>query len=671
MNRIIQKRTGLMLVLLLAMRVVSSGQIQGEYRSVNSGAWDNFLNWEYFDGSGWFPAENFPDGPDHYVTIRSGHEIIYRESNAQVRDLLVESGGKLFSDGAGSYWYLVVYGDITCNGQIGNLDTLDGLCLKPEGNQCLISGNGDCRFRRIRKDYDSVAHTRIIFAMDAEVYYDGTGDAIYNNSPGTMLELEILPLRGLTLHASLDLLNGMLRIRSDSTGNGSLICTDVQHDDSTNVFLDLYMENNNDWHFIGSPVTGQPLQPEFVPDPMNNAFDFYKWDEEAGEDSGWVNIRDPSGGLNPSFETEFVMGKGYLVAYSELYSGNSERTFSGPVTTGSISIPVTHSVNHWNLVSNPYPCGLNWQSSGVDKSQLAGLAMYIWDQSLNQGIGGYLVSGLFVVPTNSMPPIVPPMNGFFVNALADHSINISPDSANTLVHAGMPLYKHAPSDEDPYLRWTLSSGGYSDEMVIAMHPEASSGYDPLLDAEKLFRIHDSVPEIAGITSQGRLLCIEAFDEVPARVPLYIISPGTHPLTLTATGQGLFPDDIGIFLIDSLMGITIDMRKEASYTFTAPAGAHGDRFYVLLDESVGIGGYTSCESVIRLQCLDGEVIIENPSGSKGRITFADVMGRIMREFPLTGETWQRIPAPSSSDVMIVTVSYPGGRTSAKMLNLFKN
>ena len=168
----------------LALILFFSGGIKaqniGDFRSFQSGNWNDPGSWELFGGTVWIPATSYPDDADASVTVFPGHSIIYNTSNISVHDLAVQAGAKLFANSTGVYRYLLVFGNISCEGIIGNGPTVDGISLKPEGDTCIIDGTGDCRFRRIRKDNSINDTTVLIFNMDVEIYYDGSSACFWS-----------------------------------------------------------------------------------------------------------------------------------------------------------------------------------------------------------------------------------------------------------------------------------------------------------------------------------------------------------------------------------------------------------------------------------------------------------------------------------------------------------
>lgn len=172
--------------------VVPSPDVTGDFRSrVATGNWSNFNTWERYNGTAWVNATTgqFPNSTTTTVTIQNGHIITVDGSSDpyDVKNLIVAAGGKLYANLTTSNRYLSVYGDITCNGTIGNGSTFDGISFNFEGGKATVSGTGTLDCSRMRKNTRTPnAVTDLIIAMNVNLRWNSSsGTAIYNNVGGT------------------------------------------------------------------------------------------------------------------------------------------------------------------------------------------------------------------------------------------------------------------------------------------------------------------------------------------------------------------------------------------------------------------------------------------------------------------------------------------------------
>jgi len=186
----------------IEVSVLPNPDITGDFRSrVTTGNWSNFASWERYNGTSWVNATSgqFPDNTTTTVTILNGHTITVDGSSDPYDsgNLIVAAGGKLYANLASGNRYLTMYGDITCNGTIGNGATFDGISFNFQGIKSTVSGTGtfDCSRMR-RNDVGTTGGTSdLILAMNVNLRWNASsGTAIYNNdnrAPGSRFNVTV------------------------------------------------------------------------------------------------------------------------------------------------------------------------------------------------------------------------------------------------------------------------------------------------------------------------------------------------------------------------------------------------------------------------------------------------------------------------------------------------
>jgi len=189
-----------------------------EIHSVQSGNWGSALTWS----GGAIPTLN------DNVTISSGDTVIVESSSKQCHDLIVEPGGMLFSNNSSTGSnprYIYLYGNILCNGRIGNDTVYDLIAFNTEGDSCIISGDGMMDVSRIRKYLDDADTTVLILRRNLNLRFGGT--ALYNGKSSTVFHITIdtgaalnLPGNGVVPgNLAIDGINGA----ASTTGGGSVV----------------------------------------------------------------------------------------------------------------------------------------------------------------------------------------------------------------------------------------------------------------------------------------------------------------------------------------------------------------------------------------------------------------------------------------------------------------
>jgi hypothetical protein len=213
----------------------SAAGTAGDYRSRISGTWNAVSTWEKFVGGFWQPSTESPNSTTASVIIQTGHTVVLDVSLRNVRNLTVNSGGKLycntFNPTGTTNNYIILFGNIVCNGIIGNGATLDDICFNIEGATDTISGTGEFSCSRIRKLYTTQSITNLFIDMNVRSYWAGT--ALYNAVTSSVVQFNITLNTGRTFdcvnngNICIDNINGAT-IGSDSYGtftiNGTLLC---------------------------------------------------------------------------------------------------------------------------------------------------------------------------------------------------------------------------------------------------------------------------------------------------------------------------------------------------------------------------------------------------------------------------------------------------------------
>ena len=148
--------------------------------TAQSGPWTSASTWV----GGVVPAQG------DQVTIKQGHTVTIPSSGTKsCTNLMVENGGKLYANTGGSQRYVDIYGNITCNGVIGNGSVYDGISFNIEGASSLISGSGTFDASRIRKNTGVNPGTTLTIGMNLNLGYGGT--AIFNNKTASNFHIII------------------------------------------------------------------------------------------------------------------------------------------------------------------------------------------------------------------------------------------------------------------------------------------------------------------------------------------------------------------------------------------------------------------------------------------------------------------------------------------------
>jgi len=402
--------------------------------------------------------------------------------------------------------------------------------------------------------------------------------------------------------------SGNLLIKSDSGSTGSYLGgnPDVEGSQHIERYIDGFTTAEDGWHLLASPVSDQPIADFHTPGSGN---DFYKWDENAGL---WINRTAPGGTLNDLFETNFVAGRGYLVANS----GVSTRIFSGPFNEGELSITgLTRNTDSdyagWNLAGNPFPCAIAW-NDGVNWSvpaEFAGVAK-VWDEAgaayTDRGAGDLIPSG----------------NGFMVQLLTGSSSALTIPVASR-VHGALPWFKNARARL--ILTVTDQEKSTSQQTVISFRDNATEYYDRDFDSRFLEGFAPRFYSVAG----NEFLSTNTLPDFPGRkyIQLGFAGNDTGNYSIRLNRNDL-TGITGIYLVDEQEGNVTDLIRTPVYKFRSSPGDDPSRFKLLLTQNPEVT--PDAKAVFSVYVSDGVIYLMSIANNDREFRISDITGRLLTQ-----------------------------------------
>ncbi|MEI6767218.1 MAG: T9SS type A sorting domain-containing protein, partial [Bacteroidota bacterium] len=366
--------------------------------------------------------------------------------------------------------------------------------------------------------------------------------------------LTIRPNWSLTAYGTTTL-NGSqcLIIKSTLAGTGSFIDNGTISGSGT-MKMERYITANF-WHYI-SPVIPTATAGVF------NACYLKKW---AEVNYSWTNITSTSTPLN------------VMVGYALKSNITSTYNYIGKPNTGAKTIAVTKNTSTmvdskkgWNLVGNPYPSTVNWDTAGWTKTNVND-AIYIYNQTYANYasyVGGF--------GTNGGTKYIAPGQGFYVvcNNIAGGTLGMT---GSVRLHKVTSFFKSAPTAD--YIRLTLNHKDIEDDIIIRIDPEATSDFDGNFDAYKIV-----VPEMSQLWSttvsdREEYYSINTLPDVISNpdVPVSMVATEDGTYSIKATDFTSLSTQTGLFLEDLKTGAIVNLADAPVYTFSASVGDDANRF----------------------------------------------------------------------------------------------
>ena len=446
-------------------------------------------------------------------------------------------------------------------------------------------------------------------------------------------------------------------LESNVAGTASLIHTTVNVPATVKRYIS---GNAEDWHFLASPVSNQLIaSSSWVPAGTygnGTGYDLYVFDEPT---PCWVyqlNTSPTSTDENPNWPTvhpsaNFVSGRGYL--YS-VQASNSTNQFAGNLNNGTISYAVTKNSTvdplliGFNLIGNPYPSAIDWKAStGWTRSNLmesgGGYDMWIWNPATNNyGVYNSLAS----TGTNGISNFIAPMQGFFVRADSNATINMTNDirvhtnASNWLKPGSNKNYKNP---ENIKVKITSQLGLGSDEVLLQFGAASNQA-----GAAKLYSTIKTAPSAYLSTGKGELTVRYLTNTTNNPIIPLAFKPGSDGNYTVSIDFDTAHYDF-VVLEDTKTKTKHDLKDNPTYDFNATIEDAFERFLLHFEE-VPIGDNNL---PIRIYYNGNKIVFDvSLIPDETAVTLFDTLGRKILEKKIRGKTIHYLPFNNKNQVFIV-------------------
>ncbi len=507
----------------------------------------------------WFASANWTHGvPDSNINVRipSGvgtYPVI--NGNTKCKNIIIESGASLEISGTNE---LHVFGSWSNSGSFTE-------------NTSTLHFKGDCG----RAAFNNPG-TQEFF------------NVILNNPNGAQISNGTVEIIG-----SLDLRNGTfmtndsLTLISNSGGTARIVEITggaITGDIEMQRFIDAGSTN---WRFLSFSVSGANLE-QFDDDFITSGIpgsDYPNWPSASNP---WPSLYSYDETVGTSFNQGFIavsnmnnvlgVGEGLWIWCGDTITGTQPFTVDvrGPANTGSINLPVTFTASSgsmdddgWNMVANPYPCTIDWDSPDWTKTNIED-AVYIWNPDLQQ-YATYVAGAA----TNGGSNLIASSQAFMVHADAASPTLTIEESCKVNQDHG---FLKASSISTDLLRIQVSDGNYQDETVLRFDQVANNQFDTYADARKNQSGITNVPKLY-TSLNGVDYAINTLNEDTLIQSIALnyrpISTGAHSLKITDTAA--ISDFSCVLLEDTFNDTWTNILLDSVYHFTANIGDPISRF----------------------------------------------------------------------------------------------
>jgi hypothetical protein len=395
------------------------------------------------------------------------------------------------------------------------------------------------------------------------------------------------------------------------------------------------------WHLLSSPVASQGFQPNFVSSPPSSNEDFYMWDETTNY---WINSK--SGAVAPytfnsALGTTFGVGQGYLVSYGT----NPDKVFSGTLNVADVVQPISYTEagrKGWNLLGNPFACGLKWNVTTWGASNIGGVAKIIKSTD-----GSY--------QDINADDFIPAMNGFFVNATQATSITI-PASAKE--HSGTWL----KSDEIQHFALVARDldGETAQSSNIRINPESTAGFDLLYDGVFAPFYAPQFYSIAGTNKLSTNSLPDITEETV--IPMGFIKNDGNNFRIEAQGIETITPSTVVYLWDNKLGIKQNLSDNPVYEFTSALGDEATRFALHFKNTTSIPESSAKETFSIIQS-NGSINIVTEQTANAEIRITNMLGQVVLRSKTNGNSNTTINTNHLQNGVYIVSLVSGGKVAS--------
>lgn len=435
----------------------------------------------------------------------------------------------------------------------------------------------------------------VFFDGSAAQSVGGTSDpvtfdymVVSNTSATVGMAQNVTVSNDLTVNASATLntnsntltVSGTTTLDSDNSGNYGQIIGAVSGGNTINV--ERTFTGSGRWFYAASPVSSGTVSGWSVSDGSiitsaggtSNQVNIYYYDPSTANsgEGTWTAVP------NTSFATT---DNGFgLYLGDGTYFGTLPITLTASGTAlndGAINIALDNSNSGWNLVPNPYPSAIDWNTYHDANSTDLTSTYYIYNGSQWIGYDANTDS-----PLNSGSQYIAPMQAFFVQNTGSGSINLALDNADRILTES-PSQSKTNSTAQVLKLKVASADGISDETLLAFSSQYTDAWDNGLDAVK--RMNTTLyPSLYTTNANGDQFFANKLNESfsSKSVDLSFKSGLEQSYTISINDLRL-PASWLVELEDKLTGTRVDL-KTSSYQFMHVPGNLADRFVIHINQT---------------------------------------------------------------------------------------
>ncbi|PCI96411.1 MAG: hypothetical protein COB15_10345 [Flavobacteriales bacterium] len=325
------------------------------------------------------------------------------------------------------------------------------------------------------------------------------------------------------------------------------------------------------WRFLTSAVSGATLadmNDDFITSGFTGS-DYPNWPSAANPwpsiyyyDETVTGVQDNGFTAATNSSNLIPVGTGVWVWSGDTITGTQPFTIdiTGPPNVGTINLPITYTNSGlpnddgWNMVGNPYPSSIDWNSSNITKTGINN-AIYIWNPDLQQ-----FASYSGGIGVNGGSNTIASSQAMWVQATSSGASIQLTESCKTSTDAPfLKLNQNVP------LRIKATNNYGQDELAIVFENDATDTFDADYDALKMASVDASLPVITSVMN-GESFSINQLPNQEIDIPIKLLTglSGMHSIQFENVSDFVL-NSACLILEDLFTGASYDLKNVSSFT----------------------------------------------------------------------------------------------------------
>jgi hypothetical protein len=424
---------------------------------------------------------------------------------------------------------------------------------------------------------------------------------------------------------------GFLVLRSTAANNAALIDPTGAGTISGNTSVERKIGPTSGYHYLAAPVSGALVNnttvgwrddftinaavdnlvfiPGTVYSVLPTVWEYQETVNNPNDAYGYVGATGTTDAITP------------LKGFACIVPANVTVDLLGPVNNGAITpYGVTLTDNGLNLIGNPYPSPISWNSFRTTNGSALSTSGY----KAFVATGGY--AGTYgtwngSTGTAGVTDRIASSQAFIATAINNSTISAA--NTNRMVAASDVTASFFGYSEVPnLLRMDISGNGFADQAVVYFDNAASDALD--MDATNILSTTPGVPNIytkvgaqtVSINAMGKL----DMDKV---VPMGVKIQTAGTYNFNVVDMSSFTPSVVAYLEDTQAGTMTNLRTNPSYSVTLPEGDINNRFFIHFHPAVEI-------NAVNETCAgnDGKLVINYPTSNTVSLVVKNANGNVV-------------------------------------------